>query len=101
MTISLNMYNYQLYEKVIIEGEQVKFRMKNGVFYIDGRKQEEYTFTKDYYFFLGDNRINSSDSRYYGFIPKEKILGRVDRILFSSNKNVSRKNNFFTEIDSL
>lgn len=78
-TIELNPYTAKLYEKTIqkYEEKEVVINDDNDVL-IAGTKAKTYTFTKDYYFLMGDNRMQSFDSRYMGFIPKDKILGRVD-----------------------
>ena len=92
----------RLIKRVIgLPGETVEF--KNNSLYINGEKLEEeygygitanfqledlgYTIIPDnYYFLVGDNRNNSLDSRYFGCIPKEKIMGSVKTILFPFSK---------------
>jgi signal peptidase I len=54
---------------------------------IDGQPVREYVFKQDYYFMMGDNRNNSLDSRYWGFVPEDHIVGKPLFVLFSVNKH--------------
>lgn len=90
MSISLNSETYALYSKTIEKYEEIDLIEKFGKYYANGVQIKKYTFTKDYYFMMGDNRYNSYDSRYVGFIPKESIIGKVSIIIYS----ISRSNNF-------
>lgn len=62
---------------------------RNGQFYIDGKPQDYYTFKMDYYFMMGDNRDNSLDSRYWGFVPEDHVVGTPLRVLISFDKDKS------------
>lgn len=85
MKIELDEYNFMIYEDILKLHEGVKIeKNKNGI-YQNGKRIMSYTFKKDYYFLIGDNRKNSYDSRSFGFLPKNKIVGRVSCILFSNN----------------
>ncbi len=63
--------------------------LRDGKVYIGGKPQDTYTFKMDYYFMMGDNRDNSLDSRYWGFVPEDHIVGRPERVLISFDKDHS------------
>lgn len=63
--------------------------LKDGVVYIGGEPVDTYTFKMDYYFMMGDNRDNSLDSRYWGFVPEDHIVGRPEKVLISFDKDRS------------
>lgn len=86
MKIELTPKNIALYERCIraYEGHQLEVTPE-GKALIDGIAQTHYTFGMDYYFMLGDNRHNSADSRYWGFVPEDHIVGKPLFIFFSRN----------------
>lgn len=86
MQILLNPSNYMLYEKVINMFEKCKLTEKEGTFFIDGKRANNYKFKLNYYFMMGDNRKGTHDSRRWGFLPETNVIGKVECILFS-NKN--------------
>ena len=61
--------------------------MRGDTLYIDGKPVPVYTFGMDYYFMMGDNRDNSLDSRYWGFVPEDHIVGTPVRVLASFDKD--------------
>ncbi|TKG91990.1 signal peptidase I [Puteibacter caeruleilacunae] len=84
MTIKLNPYNYALYKHTILNYEGHNIEHKNQLFFIDNEAIDRYTFKKDYYFFMGDNRNISYDSRSLGFIPFDNIEGTASIILYNT-----------------
>lgn len=82
--IKMNFHNYNLYRKVLNHYEGRKIHPRGAFFYDHDSLITSYTFKNDYFFVLGDNRQNSRDSRYLGFIPEKKIIGKATRILFSN-----------------
>lgn len=89
-TVELDMSNISLYRRVIDVYENNDLEIKNGQIYINGKLANEYTFKQDYYWAMGDNRHNSEDSRAWGYVPHDHIVGKPLFIWFST-KNASMK----------
>lgn len=75
-TIDLTLDNLPMYERPIHAYEGNSIDVKDGKIYINGQETTRYTFKMDYYWMMGDNRHNSADSRFWGFVPEDHIVGK-------------------------
>ncbi len=103
-SIALNRVNIERYKRIIevYEGNSLEIK-QNGIF-VNGVKADFYTFKMDYYWVMGENRVHSFDSRYWGFVPDNHIIGKVMMILASKDVNSSgifkfRTDRFFKKVE--
>ena len=105
-SIALTLENLPVYERAIAVYEGNKLETKGEKIFINGKESTSYTFKMDYYWMMGDNRHNSADSRCWGFVPEDHIVGKPILIWMSLDKDRSlfdgkiRWNRLFRFVDS-
>jgi signal peptidase I len=88
-TIDLDSTTYSRYADVMNKHENIKIKKTDAGYEIDGQIVHQYTFQNDYCFMLGDNRYDSQDSRYFGFIPLKNIIAKASYIIYSKEDGFS------------
>lgn len=100
MNVKLTAENIAIYRRLIKIYEQNNFEERDGKFYIDGKEINSYTFKMNYYWMMGDNRHNSADSRYWGFVPEDHVVGKASFVWFS-HENGPRWSRLFRSVSHL
>ena len=96
-------WNITLLRNTLVMHEGKQAEIKNDTLYIDGKPTQHCFFTKDYYWMASNNSVNLSDSRLFGFVPQDHIIGKASLILFSKEKGTGifdgyRWNRFFQSV---
>ena len=105
-TVKLDMNNIAIYERPIKVYEGNDLQVRGGKIFINGKPATSYTFKMDYYWMMGDNRHNSLDSRYWGFVPEDHIVGKPIFIWWSHDPDHNgfsgiRWNRLFRFVDNI
>jgi signal peptidase I len=96
-TLTLTADNYPVYERAIRTYEKNTLEFREGKFFINGQQTDQYTFKMNYYWMMGDNRHGSQDSRFWGFVPEDHIVGEASLIWMSYDKGI-RWSRIFSKI---
>ena len=104
--VKLDLKSLPIYERCIRNYEGNDLQVKNGKIFINGKQADSYTFKLDYYWMMGDNRHNSADSRYWGFVPEDHVVGKPLFIWWSSDPDHNgfsgiRWNRLFKWVDNI
>jgi len=83
MTVEINERTLPLYKKIIREYEKNELTKEGASIFINGKETTSYTFQQDYYWMMGDNRHRSEDSRYWGYVPEDHVVGKPVLVWFS------------------
>ncbi len=102
-TVHLDLNNLPLYEQIIRNYERNELVVRDGQIFINGAVSDSYTFKMDYYWMMGDNRHNSADSRFWGYVPEDHIVGKPIFIWLSLDEDKPllskiRWNRMFTKV---
>ena len=93
VTVPINTKTLPLYKRIITLYEGNTLRVDGETIYINNSVATQYTFKQNYYWMMGDNRDNSQDSRFWGFVPEDHIVGKAVMIWFSSEQSKSIPSN--------
>lgn len=97
--VKLTKDNIAWYRRAITAYEGHKLQEKNDGIYIDGKKATTYKFAMNYYWLMGDNRYNSADSRVWGYVPEDHVVGKASVVWFSKSAFTGvRWDRMFTKI---
>ena len=99
--VTLSLQNIALYQRIIVNYEHNSLDIKDGKIFINGKEATTYTFKMNYYWMMGDNRHNSADSRYFGFVPDDHIVGKAWFVWLSFGNKGIRWNRLFRSIAHL
>ncbi|MFV0483723.1 MAG: signal peptidase I [Bacteroidales bacterium] len=101
-TVAISQDNISIYRRIISVYEANTLEERDGKIFINGEEANSYTFKMDYYWMMGDNRNNSLDSRYWGFVPEDHVVGKALMVVFSkSAKNGIRFNRIMNVIHNM
>jgi signal peptidase I len=97
MTINLTPENIALYQRAIQVYEHNKFELREGKCFINDKEATTYTFKMNYYWLMGDNRHNSADSRFWGFVPEDHVVGKASFVWLSYGSNPEGSTDAYTK----